>query len=406
MAQGNSDDKLIEACKANLNLAGKDFDDVARNGLCADLARVANGKDNVPVSPAFSVLNVTPDTVIRPRTPNDFATSVLNSVDPNGNFQQGLAMDFNPYMLFAGDQVTLGRYQEDYTTRLLARSQLSIATTKGREDSDKSARLAIGLNVTPWLDSDPKLKDSPLLTCMGNLLSEALSNADAPPLRSASAEIKRAHQLMLAGKAAEVLEENKSPVYKNCREKHRKVEDNSSGWTLGLAPSWNSEDGDLDDLEWNGMSLWSSLALNLDASTIPGFSETPGFGSFGQGILHVRYTKDEEVANPSGNGQFLEQDSLILSGKLRFNGPEGGPDAIVQDMKFSVEGAYIDAARDNDVDDKYYQWNADLEFRLPKIADNLWLVISAGKTTSRETDDESFAGASIKWGFTDTNKKK
>ena len=414
-AQAAAKSDLIVDCAASLNLEDKPInevapDDGAKSSLCEDLARIANGSNIVPVSPAFTVLNVTPNKVIRPRTPNDFATSVLNNVDPNGNFQQGLALDFNPYLLWAGDRLTLRDYQTDLTERLLARTQISIATTKGREDADKSARLAIGLQLSPWLESDPKLEGSELLTCMGKQLSDALLKMKTPPSRSASDEEQLEHHATLLKAVSLALDDKKNEPYKACREKHRKLEDNSSGWTLGIAPSWSSNDGDLDDLEWNGFSFWSSLSLNLDLKEIPGVKDLTGVkgassGSFGQAIIHARYTMDEEVANPALVGNFIQQDSLILSGKLRFNGPAGQKSDIVRDMKFSLEGALVDASRDNGVDDTYYQWTADTEFRLPGIADNLSLVISAGTTSNREGKNETFAGASIQWGFTDVSKK-
>src|SRR6185295_1042567 len=83
---------------------------------------------SVPESPAFTVLGVTPETVIRPTSPRAFATSLLNGVDQNGNFQSGLAMDFVPYLLLAGDELTLRKYQTQPIARLLARTQFSFAT--------------------------------------------------------------------------------------------------------------------------------------------------------------------------------------------------------------------------------------------------------------------------------------
>src|ERR1043165_2392672 len=71
------------------------------DGKCRqELYRV--GPSTVPNSPAFAVLNGTPEQVIRPSTPRQFGAAVLNGVDPNGNFQTGLAVDANPFMIFGG----------------------------------------------------------------------------------------------------------------------------------------------------------------------------------------------------------------------------------------------------------------------------------------------------------------
>ncbi len=51
------------------------------------LARKALVDTAVPESPAFTILNVTSETAVRARTPDELATSLLNNVDQNGNFQ-------------------------------------------------------------------------------------------------------------------------------------------------------------------------------------------------------------------------------------------------------------------------------------------------------------------------------
>jgi len=70
----------------------------------------------VPTSPAFAVLGVTPEQVIRPDTPKAFGTALLNGVDPNGNLQSGIAIDFSPYYLFAGRYLTLQKYRSSPPT--------------------------------------------------------------------------------------------------------------------------------------------------------------------------------------------------------------------------------------------------------------------------------------------------
>src|ERR1051326_6742315 len=96
---------------------------------------------SVPESPAFTVLGVTPQTVTRPASPRALATSLLNGVDPQGNFQTGLALDTVPYLLFMGNSITVNDYRNSTGTRFLSNTQVSFATTKGSSD-DKSLRLA------------------------------------------------------------------------------------------------------------------------------------------------------------------------------------------------------------------------------------------------------------------------
>ena len=68
---------------------------------------LANLDLSVPQSPAFAILGITPDNIIRPGSPRDLALSLLNGVGKNGAFQSGIAIDTAPYLLFAGRLKTL-----------------------------------------------------------------------------------------------------------------------------------------------------------------------------------------------------------------------------------------------------------------------------------------------------------
>lgn len=144
----------------------------------------------VPSSPAFTVLGLSPDRVARPTSPRELATDLLNGVDDQGNLQTGLAIDFVPYLLIAGDELTLAQYrQNDFgpigLRRLAARSQLSLATTKGTSDDDKSVRLAAGLHVTPWDTGDARMNLT-LDTCINAVHDEILASMGqfSPNLRN------------------------------------------------------------------------------------------------------------------------------------------------------------------------------------------------------------------------------
>src|SRR6266571_2396791 len=65
----------------------------------------------VPQSPAFSVLGVTPEKVNTPGSLRELALGVLQGLDENGNFQSGLAIDINPFMLSQGETLSLNTYR-------------------------------------------------------------------------------------------------------------------------------------------------------------------------------------------------------------------------------------------------------------------------------------------------------
>ncbi len=111
---------------------------------------------SVPESPAFEVLGFTPERVTRPTSPRELAANLLNGVDDRGNLQTGIAIDTTPYLLFRGSEVTLTAYRDDYLTRLAARTQFSLGTTKGTSSDDKSVRLGLGLKSTLWDAGDTR----------------------------------------------------------------------------------------------------------------------------------------------------------------------------------------------------------------------------------------------------------
>jgi hypothetical protein len=122
-----------------------------------ETVKEANLDLSVPESPAFTVLGLTPQNVVRPTTPGEFAASLLNGVDANGNLQTGIALDTTPYLTLAGNQLTLSEYRRSRMTRLLSRTQISLATAKGSSEQDKAIRLGLGFHLTPWDRGDPRM---------------------------------------------------------------------------------------------------------------------------------------------------------------------------------------------------------------------------------------------------------
>ena len=121
----------------------------------------------VPESPAFTVLGLTPQTVTRPSSSQQLATTLLNGIDQNGNFQSGIALDLQPYMLWYGHTVSYAKYRDSRATRFLSRAQLSVGSSKGATGDDKSARVALGLRLTLLDKGDPYL-NAATNVCLAN----------------------------------------------------------------------------------------------------------------------------------------------------------------------------------------------------------------------------------------------
>lgn len=326
---------------------------------------------SIPESPAFTVLGLTPETVVRPTTPRELATSLVNGVDRNGNFQTGVAIDTAPYMLLAGNTLTIGRYraQKMSVTRFVARTQVSFAITKGASEADKSARMALGFRFTLFDNGDPRL-DGVLLQCLADAQQKALSGDPIPP--NATEE----QQAAILRKR----EESVKAIAKTCRADAQKRNWNNSSWIIGAAPSWTSSDGTTRNMKASGYALWSSIGCGFE--TVPVLKDTS------QLIGHFRYRTKEQVPDPQAAGKFLSQDSTAAGARLR---------AGTGTTTANFEGVFFHAKPGGRKPEEYWRISFGAE---RKISDNLWLVLTFGRETGRkDNNDKVFILTSFNWGF-------
>jgi hypothetical protein len=314
------------------------------------VSNVKNGAldTSVPESPAFTLLGLSPSTVTRPAAPRGLASSLLNGVDKNGNIQSGLALDTAPYMLLYGNKVLLQQYRDNRVVRVLTRTQLSVATTRGTSDADKSARVGLGANVTIFDKGDPRAND----TFLGELAGVAANALGSfPPLSPLATEVERKKR---QDDVTAMVEKNAKPI----REAWKKKSWNRSSWTIAGAHGWISEDGTTSNLQGNGSAAWTSLAY--------GFETIPGLEDNAQVIVHARYHSKESVPDPAKEGTFYEQRSTVAGVSLR---------AGTADTNGSFEVAYVNAKRSGLEDDTYLRLTFVAERQL---SDNVWLHVSVG----------------------------
>jgi hypothetical protein len=351
--------------------------DIARALLKKNTTANALNLDlSVPESPAFTVLGLDPQTVVRPATPQQFATSLINGLDQNGNFQNGLAIDTAPYMLLNGENVTIRDYMEQPLTRLLARTQFSFAATKGASKDDLTTRLAVGLNVSLWDRGDPRIyrqgKEGDVLDCFVKNLD--LTTPVPPAVIGDPAKE--------AAFVAPMLTKLKSAA-DQCRAEGQKASWNRSAWSIAYAPSWLSQTGNTSDFKWNGGALWTSVAY--------GFEEFPSLKKVGQAIFHARYRTREQVADPAKAGKFLTQNTLFVGGRFRAGSPK---------FAFNLEDSFVRTRTLGGKTDTSNRFSVGAEARL---TDNLYFVVSTGGHAGRsDGKSNGFLMTSFKYGF---NKK-
>ena len=303
---------------------------------------------SVPAAPAFVVLGVTPENVIRPTNPRSLATSLLYAIDQQGNLQSGFAVDGAPFL----SNTTLADYRNNAWDRFLANTQVSLASTRGQDEADPSSRFAMGLHMVLLNRGDIRRDD--------DLINDFRSIIDSTPVDPDTDANKFDEQI------AEAV--NKALEDARGRAERKPI------WTLAAAPSWISPSGESEDLEWDGYGVWTSFGF--------GFGEDDA----SQMILHARYRSKETVPDPDQEGEFLVQDSSLAGARWR---------AGSKNFKYSLEAGYRTARPEEEERDSSIVFALVFE---PRIAPNLWLHLSLNGEDGGRDNDVGFK-TSFKWGF-------
>jgi len=267
-----------------------------------------------PVSPALVVLSVAPDKAVQPTSLNGLATSLVNGVDKDGRVQSGVALDVTPFMVWGAKHVSRNTYVDNPLVRVLARTSLSLATTKASSGSSgssnsssssnnasKAIQAALGINVT-LVDLGDRRTDLTLGSCLVN--ASALTTTSpkpnfTPPPRpnsSVSAEeqkklddaaVKAANELATKMDAALV-----KGAASTCRDSGDKRLWNRSAIAAGFAQTWQSPTGLAGDLAKGGQAFWLSGAY--------GFEGIDALKSLAQTVFYLQRKTGALAASDSG----------------------------------------------------------------------------------------------------------
>ena len=328
-------------------------------------------------APAFVALDVSPETVVSPSTPREFAASLLNGVNREGKLQSGLALEAAPYQVFRGKQTTLEEYQGSYLTRLLYNFSLSIATTKAAEDDDTSQRLALGFSFSLFDNGDPRM--DPAVAMLFHRV-----NREVPPYRPSRAGMSPAEMEAEATAHYEGRADPNAIFVSGLKEIEgiRAQSWGRSSWNVAWAPTWVTPSGNADDLVYEGSVAWTTFAL--------GFERTPLQGRM-QLLGHVRFREREIITDPDDSSRSADRDTLFAAARLRWGRA---------DLNFSGELGYLRYWGGLDGDREAVRIGAALEKRL---SENVWLVISAGEQLQGgDSGDELFALGALRFGAADS----
>lgn len=311
---------------------------------------------SMPTSPAFTILGLTPETVSNPQTGSDLAASLLDGLDARGNAQNGVALDFRPYMIAAGDNTTLWNYQQDPLRRQLARISLSLATASGQSEADEADRYAIGLKWVPIDEADPRT-DLAISTCFKSVLD--LSDGEVAPSPDGNPVVVEDND-ELSSRAAE------------CRKEFTDRTWNGRSLQFGIATFRVDTEGD----KKNGTGVWSAYSHPI--------------GTRGQVVVHARELHDELVPPQEGESGFQLRDSRSFGVRARYG--TGSAYFMVESMRTQNNWA---SERE---DDSFVQHAVGAEFRLAK---GVWLQLSYGKSSGRGApEDDAVFASQLRFGFT------
>jgi hypothetical protein len=329
---------------------------------------------SVPSSPAFAVLGLTPETVLRPSSPRALAAALLNGVDPNGTLQTGIAIDAAPYFLAQGPRIGLQRYRESAMIRFLSRLQLSAATAKAASEGDNAMRVSGGLKVAFWDRGDYR-GNLQLQRALSNLRNAAMDQARREGL--SPSPINEEQTLAFNARVDEVIARGARGVRDQFTANW-----NDSAFVAGVAGTWISESGTATTLATAGSAVWASLAY--------GFENVPGLENTAQLIVHGRYRTGDRVPKPGVQRELVTQSSGLGGVRLRVG---------AADTNLSFEGVYLDTEPDGLPRDRFLRLSGEAEHR---VFENIWLQFAVGGESGRD-DDRShlFVLSTLKFSIAD-----
>lgn len=346
---------------------------------------------DVPESPGFTILGIAPQNVIRPDTPAELAQAIFIGDDAEGNEQQGLSIEFRPYLISEGSDITIRKYRDN---PWLARSSISFTRTDGTSEADRSERQAIGFSFTPIDHRDP-LMSSELAECLSRGIttqrdilteqltkefSDALANLSQAESNPATTTAEKEKLQKIADEKQKLLDDDDKAVRKaeveklnaTCGTDHAKNTIYATQLQLGVA----FHDSVVGEIDESGGAFWLSYAL-------PAFS--------GSVTTHFRYGENMLVSDADNEGQYLVKDESVIAFRFR-KGDEK--------KAFMIESAYTDENFEiNVLDDTYTTILVGMEFR---IMDSLWIQFAMGDTFGSDREKDLALNGQLRWATSKT----
>jgi hypothetical protein len=334
-------------------------------------------------SPAAKLIGTDEGKIQTISTPSELSVNLLNGLNSDGDFAPTLAVDMLPYTLFRGKELTLANYRNSSLERFLANTKLSVATNKVMENSG-SARLGVGLEFVLINNGDLRTDQ-----CLMQDITYIAEREQNPNLNPCIAAIRPQAGIVEPSfkpcdrkkKSEEECRKNREEYveyidkqYLKAKQAAEKRGDQASIWTAAIGSSWVSPNGRYNNLQSEGMGIWTTYKQGINTNS--------------QLLFHASYRTNERLKVNSGNNEFINADTLVggvrlLSGDRNF--------------RFSLETTYNrESPTGGKPNNDYLYYGLGIE---PRIGENLWLSLSFGGTTGRQNGSDVQIVSGLKWNF-------
>jgi len=317
---------------------------------------------SIPKIPALEIVSADPNTISRPTTAREFATSLYNAIDATGRVKQGLAFEVKPNFIFK-EPINLQEYQNNKMAYILENTQVSLATVATSGDSS-STDLSWGLRIVFYDATDPMANSK-----FTNDVAQAFLDC-APSMPGESDE--EAELKCLAEKI------------KKYKDEFAKEHWNDSWLMFAYAGGTRLSGSQLTEGKIVGHRAWLAGGLKLGH-----------YGQLGYQAHWARELKTEST-------QYFNE--LGLSSRLTLQ--LGKPT-----INFYAEASYQPLLNKDDFKnnpevniDKSFVWSSGFEF---KVSNGLWATAGLGKNAERIAGEDNIQILSgLRLGFSDKKRSQ